>query len=236
MGTRASILLTQTLLVAAGVGLYHVVTARRDAAPTDPAPGTAPAAPQPTPSALPPLAASPGFVRFESLERRVASIERALSNAGALAPGMPPDAGMGGGAGVGTPPVSAVWTEGQLEAMRAMLAEIEMRKNQENYAATMREVIRRTAKEPIPEDQENRALALLVAFQRKVAEIFPGGSAGTTPEERAASNEAATRVRDALEEEIRRLLPAEVAERILSMVPRFPSQYPADNRAAGMGG
>lgn len=235
MGSRASTLLVQLLLVAAGVGAYHLATVRGTVAPPE-APPTPPVVEAPpAASGLPPLAASPGFVRFEELERRVAALERALSNASALAPGVAP-VSPGGPNAAPIPAGSApVWTEDQLKGLRAMIAEIEVRKNQENYAASMRAVLRGAAKTPIREESETRAIALLVAFQRKIAEIFPEGSGGANLEERQRSLATAQGARDALEEEIRRVLPTEVAEKILSMVPQYPARFDPDMRTPPMG-
>jgi hypothetical protein len=129
----------------------------------------------------------------------------------------------------------AVWTEDQLAGLRAMIAEIEVRKNQENYAASMRSVLRAAAKTPVSEEAETRAIALLVAFQRRIAEIFPEGSGGSTFDERQKSLATAQRARDALDEEIRRVLPAEAAEKILSMVPQYPARFDPDLRTPPMG-
>ncbi len=224
LATSANVLVTVAIVAA-----YHFLLAPKGPAgpaATSPSPSPSPAAP--ASSGLPGLAAAPDFARFEALERRVAMVERALSNAAALAPGVVPAPVPEAGSG-GARPAAAVWTEDQLSAFRAMLAEVEMRKRQESYAAQMRDVIRRTAKQPLSQDQETQALALLVAFQRKVAEIYPEGSGGQTAEARAASDAAAESARGALEDEIRRILPADVAERVLSMVPHYPPRLPTSH-------
>ena len=77
MGPRASTLLTQTLLVAAGIGGYHVLVPRAEST-TGPASDTGPSVGAPGALATPPSAAAPVAVTAEELRRHVAALQSRL--------------------------------------------------------------------------------------------------------------------------------------------------------------
>jgi hypothetical protein len=235
-----ALLLANALVTGAAILVYHVATSKDapPAAPSSDGPGLAAEGGPPggAPDGAAPPILAPNYARFEALERRVASLERVAANASALAPTLPGAAPTAKGGGTPAPGAPPVWTEDQLVAFRAMLGEVELRKSQENYAAQMREVIRRSSKTPPDDDRVERAVALLAAFQRKVREIFPNASAGDTPEQRQASMETAQKARQALDEELRRVLPPEAAERVMALVQSFPGGFASDPpRAPPMG-
>jgi hypothetical protein len=217
----ATVIAINVLVTCAAIAAYHLAFDRGGAAPPL---NVAPPVPQePASRPLDPIGVAPSFARFEALERRMAVLERALS-AGIAKPA--PDEEKP--AGVQFTGASAVWTEEQLAALAAMIAEIETRKRQEQYGAMMRDALRKIGKGSLTSDQEERAVALLVAFQRKVWELFPGGTAGTTQAERDATNASAMKARAALEEELRGILPVAVAEGIMARVQQFPGKFPPD--------
>ena len=87
----------------------------------------------------------------------------------------------------------------------------------------------------LSEEQRTRTVALLAAHQRRVWEAFPGGSGGATQEERAARLGRARRAREALEGELRVLLPSEVADDVLRLVPQIGAPLGPDLIAPPMG-
>lgn len=230
MGPRTQSLLSQLLVMGVGLGGYHLLVHPTQPPGVGVEPSPAPAGGPSSGSALPPLAVAPNFVRFEAMERRVANMERALSNASALGGAPPAGAGSAGSDGAPVPKGSSlVWTEDQLTGLRSMLTEIEVRKRQESYAAAMRAALRAGAKDSaLPPEAEDKAIALLVAFQRRIWELFPDGTAGSTREEREAAVAAGRRAREALEEEIKKVLPLEQATAVLSRVQTFLTGPPPD--------
>jgi hypothetical protein len=222
MRPAAIILANLFVTSCAAIAVYHVI--QRDQAMTRDLRRTSDRDAQPDSRPLPPIGVAPSFARFEALERRMAALERALADASARASEIGPARTEQGN----MPPVAAVWTEEQLAALKAMMSEIEIRTRQEQHGATMRDALRRIGKGSLTSDEEERAVALLVGFQRKVWELFPGGSAGSTAEERAATNAAAAKARAALEQELLAVLPAEVVTSILARVQQFPGRFPPD--------
>lgn len=221
MGSRASTLLSQVLLVAMGVGGYHLLTSRSEHVPDAPS-RTESAAPAVAPSPPPPRETPPAAGRFEEMERRIAalvsrleSVEQRLipasADAGARALGQAPE-------GVGSRPET--WTDEQISSLRAMMEEVEARRATDRETASYRDLVRRVAPNLAPAD-ENGAVSLVTKFMRSLRILFPGGSAGSTEEDRAATSAKAAAERTKLLEELGAFLPRDVVDRLAPHLPDF---------------
>ncbi len=164
--------------------------------------------------------------RIDALETRIAHLE----GRGAPAPG--------GGPVPGVPPsgsAAGAWTEEQISAVSGMLAEIDVRKKREQNARRMKAVVRASGAHPTPEE-EAAAVQALLSFQDQVEVLYKDGSAGTTPEARAATMARGRELRDALERTLRAALSAEAVAKILRSLPSFgapPPQPPSTPKPGG---
>jgi hypothetical protein len=219
MSSRTLLLVVwPVVVVALGIAGYHYGVDRRGSNGADAALAVdgRPAAPGEG------LRGTPVAVRVEAVERRMTNLERAHANARALGttPGTPSPAASVGDA----PPVAATYTEDQLVALRAMLDEIDVRKQRERAATAMRTTLRQASKEPLTEDQEENAIAALLAYQAKVAEAARATGPDGAPPTREAREAAASRARAALDDELRRILPPATAEFVVARVARIPGR------------
>lgn len=148
--------------------------------------------------------------RIESLEGRLIP---ASADAGARDLGRLPT-------GVGEAP--ATWTEEQIRSFRAMLEEVEVRKVRDRETTAYRDLVRRIAPTIAPAD-ESAATSLVTDFLRKIRGIFRDGSAGTTPEERAATYKQASEERTKLIRDLATVLSKDALEQLSGHLPNFAS-------------
>ncbi len=143
--------------------------------------------------------------RLQALEQRVIgpSVE-AGANQGRLP------------AGVG----SRSWTDDQLASQRSMMDEIDARRTADRETASYRDLVRRVAPTLSAAD-EATSVSLVTAFLRRIRELFAGGSAGNTEEERVATLKKAAAEREKLLADLRTILPGDVVERLGQHIPDF---------------
>ncbi len=155
-------------------------------------------------------------IRLDALESRIRRLEGLGSTPGSAGPlpGVPPSAPGAGG-----------WTEEQVSAVSGMLAEIDARKKRESNAKRMKAMVRSSGAHPTAEE-EAAAVKALLAFQDQVEVLYKDGSAGTTPEARAATMARGRELRDGLERDLRAALSTEAVGKILRSLPSFGAPPP----------
>jgi len=151
------------------------------------------------------------------LDERLATAEKRLAS---LESGTPPTSADGGRA---TPPADRTWTEGDLYAVREMLAEIEVRKGVEREETAIREMLK-AAGPSLDDSQLARAVPLIYAHNEAIKALWKASYAGGAPGPGVEGFAKADDAKRALEQGLKAILPADVVE---ALKPRF-SDLPRD--------
>lgn len=254
MSTFARTLASQIVVVAAGLAAYHFLVgsdARTPTAPPAPAGtaaagGEAPAKPAEGPgltarTLADDLKALSGEVRAVSdtlarLEARLGAVEDRLREsptrpiAPAPAEGTPAPSATTSG-------IPATPTEEDVARFDALMKRVEKVRARERDEATWRRRLK-NAGIRLPLDGEDEFVAAAAEHQEKVRDLFPGGSAGSTAEERQATLAKLEQMRVALVDRLKSRFPdikAEEVEKMFPAAPQAPLQRPPADPNAPMG-
>ncbi len=155
------------------------------------------------------------------LERAIARLKALEEKAGVPSPPageeppplpVPPSAGG---------PLAPGWTEPQIVALRAMLDEVDRRKQAERETEQWKRRIE-AVKATLSAEQEQQVLDLALDYNHRLKELFGKGSAGFSLEERQAALDRMTQMRSDLEGSFRRFLPDETVTALMKAFPEAP--------------